>query len=263
MRRVSITVKILSIDSIAILVKAIAKIHEGAIGKLVAGQGYYNTGTLWQVPRTDAMSDMEWQCRNWYYFTWLSGDHMVEQCVHNIDAINWVFQAPPVKAIATGGRLVRTDKKFGEIYDHFAVDYEYPGNVHVVVMCRQMAGAATRLGNHIVGTKGVANVDPGSSNIRSHDGKQLFRHPEPGNNPYVQEHADLIASIRRGRPINEAAESARSTLTAIMGREAAYSGAEVTWDKAMNSNLDLSPKEYTFGPLADRSIPVPGKCRSL
>jgi predicted dehydrogenase len=242
-------------------VKAIERIHAGDIGKLLGAQGYYNSGPLWHVKRTAAMSDMEWQCRNWYYFTWLSGDHLVEQCIHNVDALNWVFQGPPLKVLGSGGRIVRTGPEYGHVYDHFVVEYEYPGDARVMVMCRQMANTATKVANHIIGTEGIANVNPQTSDISSHEGKRLFRHPERGRNPYVQEHIALLDAIRHGPPVNDTAGAAESTLTAIMGREAAYTGKEITWEQITASDLDLSPSQYEFGDLPQQPVPTPGTAR--
>jgi predicted dehydrogenase len=165
-----------------------------------------------------------------------------------------VLQAHPVKALGLGGRQARTDPVFGHIYDHFAIDYEYPNGVHVMSMCRQIDGTAGRVGENVVGTKGRAN--PGGS-IR---GETPFRYEGPNPNPYVQEHADLITSIRAGQPLNEGRQIAESTLTAIMGRMSAYTGQEVTWEWAMNeSQLDLSPPKYEMGDLPVPEVAVPGK----
>src|SRR5690606_11793356 len=179
-------------------VEAIRQIHEGAIGQIVGAQAYYLTGPIWLRERQPGMSDMEWQCRNWYYFTWLSGDHIVEQFVHNLDAINWALQAVPVKALGMGGRIVRVDPSYGHIYDHFSIEYEYPNGIRVEAKCRQMEGTTNRVTNRIIGTEGIADVHTDNSIIRSHSGRELFRFPKRGNNPYVQEHTDLIVSIREG-----------------------------------------------------------------
>ena len=239
-------------------VEAVRRIHDGMIGDLVGAQAYYLTGPVWLRERAPGMSDMEWQCRNWYYFTWLSGDHIVEQFVHNLDVLHWVFQAPPVQGIGLGGRLQRVDPSYGHIYDHFSTEFAYPGGVRVEAKCRQMEGCERLVTNRIVGTKGVADLHPKGSLITSHAGETLFKHPEPGNNPYVEEHVDLIESIRSGQPINEARQIAESTLMGVLGREAAYTGQVVTWEELMNANLDLVPKEFAFGPLPMPPVPVPG-----
>lgn len=239
-------------------VEAVSRIHDGEIGQLTGAQEYYLTGSVWLRQRKPGMSDMEWQCRNWYYFTWLSGDHIVEQFIHNIDTINWAFQAHPVKAIASGGRQVRVQPDYGHIYDHFSVEYEYPGGVRVQAMCRQMDDAERRITNRIVGTDGVAEVDPRYSKITSHDGEVLYESPESDVNPYVQTHVDLIASIRNNEPLNEARHAAESTLTAILGREAAYTGRALSWDDVYNADMDLVPDTFAFDSLPVQPVPAPG-----
>jgi len=230
------------------------RIHDGAIGEVVGGQCYWNQGELWVVKKTPEMTDMEWQCRNWLYFTWLSGDHIVEQHVHNIDVVNWAFRATPVKAVGMGGRQVRTAPEYGNIFDHFAVEFEYPNGARVMSMCRQMPGCSDRIEEKIVGTRGSAM---GYGEI-SGPGAWKFEGEEV--NPYVQEHADLIASIRAGKPLNEGKRVAESTLCAIMGRMSAYTGQALNWDWAMKaSNLDLTPPSYALGPLPVEPVAVPGK----
>lgn len=236
------------------------RIAGGAIGEVVGGQCYWNQGELWVVEKDPAWSDMEWQCRNWLYFDWLSGDHIVEQHVHNIDVMNWAFGGPPVKAVGMGGRQSRIDPKFGNIYDHFCVEFEYANGGRVLSMCRQVQGASTRISEHLVGTRGYANPN---GEIRPHRGRRGWKwewpNPEGAVNPYVQEHRDLLASIRAGRPLNEGRRIAESTLTAIMGRMSAYTGREVSWDWVMNaSTLDLTPPVYEFTEVAVRPVPVPG-----
>ena len=239
-------------------VEAIKRIHDGMIGELVSAQEYYMTGPIWLRPRKPGMSDMEWQCRNWYYFTWLSGDHIVEQFVHNLDVINWVFQAHPASCLAMGGRIERVDPSYGHIYDHFSVEYVYPGGARVEAKCRQMKEVTTRVTNRVVGTDGVADLHPGRSSIRSHAGALRFEITAPGNNAYVQEHADLIASIRSGEPINEARQIAESTLTAVLGRESAYTGQELSWEALNGSGLDLVPPTLAFGGMPFPSVAIPG-----
>jgi hypothetical protein len=152
-----------------------------------------------------------------------------------------------------GGRQSRTDPAYGHIYDHFTIDYTYPSGVHVMSMCRQIDGTASNVSEHVVGTMGTA--DP-SRTIR---GKSAWRYDGERTNPYVQEHTDLISSIREGRPLNEGRQIAESTLTAIMGRMSAYTGKQVTWEQAMNSQLDLMPKKLEFGPLPVEPVAMPGK----
>jgi predicted dehydrogenase len=240
-------------------VEAIDKIHNGEIGEVVGAQEYYLTGSIWLRERKPGMSDLEWQARNWYYFTWLSGDHIVEQFVHNLDAINWVFDGHPVKASASGGRQQRVSPSYGHIYDHFSVEYTYPNGARVLAMCRQMESAERRVANRVVGTQAVAEINPGGSAIRSHSGEMLWSLDKNDENPYVTEHTDLINSIRNGEPINETEEIAHSTMTAILGREAAYTGKEIAWDDLYNEDrLKLGPEKLAFGPAPTPSVPVPG-----
>jgi predicted dehydrogenase len=233
--------------------ETLRRIHDGAIGEVVGGQCYWNQGDLWVIKKTPEMSEMEWQCRNWLYFSWTSGDHIVEQHVHNIDVVNWAFGAMPVKVMAMGGREVRTAPEYGNIFDHFAVEFEYPNGARVMSMCRQTPGCADRVEEKIVGTKGHAF---GYGEI-SGPNAWKFEGDEP--NPYVVEHTDLIASIRAGKPLNEGQRIAESTMCAIMGRMSAYTGRALSWDWAMKaSKLDLFPAKLEFGPNPVDPVAVPG-----
>ncbi len=230
------------------------RVHDGAIGELVGGQCYWNQGELWVIKKTPEMSEMEWQCRNWLYFSWTSGDHIVEQHVHNIDVMNWAFRSTPVKVMAMGGRAQRTAPEYGNIFDHFAVEFEYPGGVRVMSLCRQIPGCADRVEEKIVGTKGHAF---GYGEI---SGPNAWKFEEDEPNPYVVEHADLIASVRAGKPLNEGKRIAESTLCAILGRMSAYTGRAISWDWGLNSSkLDLSPAKYEFGPNPVDPVAVPGQ----
>jgi predicted dehydrogenase len=236
-------------------VETIKRIQDGAIGDIVAAQCYWNQGGLWMHPRQSEWSDMEWQLRNWLYFTWLSGDHIVEQHVHQLDVMNWVMGATPTSAYGMGGRQVRTDPAYGHIFDHFAVEYVYPNGARVASQCRQQDGTDSRVAERVVGTKGWSDC---AGTIR---GETSYKHKpsEAALGPYVQEHKDLIDSIRAGKPLNECKQVAESTLTAIMGRMSAYTGKEVTWEQALNSKQDLTPKTLELGPIAVPPVPVPGK----
>ncbi len=236
--------------------QAMARIKAGAIGRIVSASCYWNQGGLWVHERRPEWSDMEWQLRNWLYFTWLSGDHIVEQHVHNLDVVNWATGAHPIRCTGMGGRQVRTSPAYGHIFDHFAVEYEYPGGVRVTSMCRQIDGCASRVEEVILGTRGRARLWPGYAKI---EGDSPWTFDESNNNPYVHEHVELFAAIANGRRINEARQVAESTLTAIMGRMSAYTGKEVSWDQALNSAEDLRPSSYEFGTLATPSIATPGK----
>jgi myo-inositol 2-dehydrogenase / D-chiro-inositol 1-dehydrogenase len=234
-------------------IETMRRIHDGAIGEIVGGQVYWNQGGLWRAERTPAMSDMEWQIRNWLYFTWSSGDHIVEQHVHNIDVANWAMNGHPVKANGVGGRQVRTDPGYGQIFDHFAVELEYPNGTKILSMCKQQDGTSTFIGENFVGTKGRSD---GAGTIRA---AEAWRYrSDTAVNPYEQEHTDLVASIRAGKPLNEGRRIAESVLTAIMAREAAYTGQEITWEQISASDLDLVPKTFAFGPLPVAPVPMPG-----
>lgn len=230
------------------------RIQDGQIGEIVGAQCYWNQGDLWVKLPEPGMSEMEWQCRNWLYFTWTSGDHIVEQHVHNIDVVNWAIGALPKNIVGMGGREVRKAPEYGNIYDHFAVEFEYPNGVRAASYCRQTEGCADRVEERIIGTKGTAF---GYGEIKG-EKPWTFEGPEP--DPYVQEHADLVASIRAGTPLNEGRRIAESTMCAIIGRMSAYTGRAISWDWAMNaSKLDLSPARYEFGSNPVDPVAVPGK----
>jgi predicted dehydrogenase len=233
------------------------QIHGGAVGDIVAMHCSYNTGPLWVKDRQEAWSDMEWQIRNWLYFTWLSGDHNVEQHIHSLDKMMWAMKdAPPVKAVGLGGRQVRTDPKFGHIFDHHAVVYEWANGVKLFAYTRQMAGCANDVSDHVMGTKGTCDVMRHSINS---GGQVAWKYTgKPGANMYQQEHNELFASIRAGKPINDGEWMSKSTLLAILGRMATYSGQVVTWEQAMNSKADLTPAKYEFGPLPVPEVARPG-----
>jgi len=229
------------------------RIQDGQIGDIVSAQCYWNQGDLWVKQRQPTMTEMEWQCRNWLYFSWLSGDHIVEQHVHNIDVINWAMGATPKNVMGMGGRQVRVAPEYGNIFDHFFVEFEYPNGVRVASSCRQTKGCAERVEERIVGTKGVAWS---SGKIT---GEKPWTFTAKERNPYEVEHVDLIASIRGGKPLNEGRQIAESTMCAIMGRMSAYTGRAMSWDWAMTSSkLDLSPAKYEFGPNPVDPVATPG-----
>jgi len=235
------------------------RINDGAIGEVVAGRAYWNGGGVWAPhARQEGQDDVSYQIRNWYYYDWLCGDHIVEQHVHNVDVMNWALKGHPLRAVAVGGRQSRTAPEFGHIWDHFAVDFEYPNSVHVLSMCRHWNNTPGNVSEALVGTKGRAMSTSGRCSI---DGAEKWRSDPQQRNPYVQEHMDLLESIREGKPLNEAQQIAESTLVAIMGREAAYTGKAISWDEILNSNLSLMPEKLELGPLPVRPIPVPGKPR--
>ncbi|MFO0894630.1 MAG: Gfo/Idh/MocA family oxidoreductase [Phycisphaerales bacterium] len=236
---------------------AMAKIRDGLIGRPIAARCFWNMGGLWVVPPEGSRSDLENQMRNWLYHTWLSGDHIVEQHVHNIDVVNWAFGAMPIRACAVGGRQARTQPQFGHIYDHFAVDFEYPDGRFALSMARQQDGTSGRVEELIHGTDGVMKL---SSGMAAATGLRPWTFAGPNPNPYVVEHQVLQEAIRSGQPVNEASRIAESTLCAIMGRMAAYSGQDITWEDAMKSPLDLRPgSDLAFGPRPQAPVAVPGK----
>jgi len=234
--------------------QAIRRIHDGAVGEVHTLQANDYRGGIWVKPRQPGWSDMMWQMRNWYYFTWLSGDFNVEQHVHFLDVCAWAMKDDyPVKAVGMGGRVARTGPEFGHIYDHFSVVYEWAGGAKLFANCRQHVGCKNDMSAHIAGAKGRAQLAERKRGmaIKSTDGDWVFTGPE--NNLYQQEHDELFASIRTGKPINNGEYMAKSTLLAIMGRMSAYTGREITWEMAMNSQEDLSPPSYDW----DAALPVP------
>jgi predicted dehydrogenase len=239
--------------------EAIKRIQDGQIGDLQFMRCYWNGGVIWVIEKTPGMSEMEWQLRNWNYFTWTSGDHIAEQHVHNLDIMNWAMGAHPIKAYGQGGRQGRRHPIHGNIYDHFAVEYEYPNGVRMFSQCRQMDGSEGRVGEFIHGSKGTATLLDGNNLLSVKGGTNWRSRSLEDGNPYQQEHQDLIASIRAGQPLNEARNLAESTLTAIMGRESAYTGQTVEWEQALNSRLRYGPEKYEFGDVPFPEVPVPGK----
>jgi predicted dehydrogenase len=243
-----------------------ARIDAGMIGNIVATNVYWNQNQLWYKENQSGWTEMEWMIRDWVNWTWLSGDHIVEQHVHNIDVSNWFVGAPPVEAVGMGSRLRR---KTGDCYDNFSVDFVYDKKIHMNSMCRQINDCATSVSEHIRGSKGYSLTDSTElHHIYDPEGALLYEYKSPvdaageplENDPYVQEHIDLITAIREGKQIVEAEETARSVLTAIMGRESAYTGKKVTWEEMMGSDLTLGPRsEIKLGPVdIDRTIPIAG-----
>jgi predicted dehydrogenase len=238
--------------------EAMQRIHAGQLGKLLYARCSWNMGSLWHRGRDPKWSDMEWQLRNWLYFTWLSGDHIVEQHVHNIDVVNWALKGHPLRARGMGGRQVRTDAKWGNIFDHHAVQFEYQDGVMCFSECRQIDGCANDVSEHVYGADGACHMDSGNWRI---EGKNAWKFAGQGNDPYQTEHDDLFASIRSGNLLNEGQMVAESTMSAILGRMATYTGKVVTWDDAMASNEVWGPEKYEFGALAVDAVPVPGKSK--
>jgi predicted dehydrogenase len=249
-------------------IEAYKRIRGGEIGDIVSANSYYNIGQLWYRERQSGWSDMEFMIRDWVNWCWLSGDHIVEQFIHNLDGINWFLGGKfPQRAVAFGSRHRRVT---GDQYDNFSVDYTYEGNVHVNSMCRQINGCTNEVSDLIRGTRGYSDCKTYISNPA---GEEIWTYKKPEdsegnstvNSPYVQEHIHLVTSIRRNEPVNPAEFTAKSTMTAIMGRISAYTGQAVTWEEMMKSNLQLGPEggpesvtSLSSSKLVNNKVPVPG-----
>lgn len=243
---------------------AVEQIRAGAIGDIVSATTRYCASGIWYRPRQEGMSDAEYQLNNWMHFIWLSGDQIVEQAVHNIDTMNWVMGSTPVSAYASGGRFTRPADS--EMWDSISVDYEYPGNRMLSFMCRQIPGSASDVSTVIYGTTGICHIGAGSSGSRITDRKGATTWEMKGSiaDAYKQEHKELIDSIRSGKPIVELKQTADSSLTAVLGRVAAYTGQRVSWDAMVQSQLDLFPKELSWtGALPPPQSAIPGKTKLI
>jgi len=223
--------------------ESIRQIQDGVLGDILASRVYWNGAGVWVRPRTQGQTEMEYQMRNWYYFNWLCGDHICEQHIHNLDVFNWVKNGHPVRAQGMGGREVRRGMDNGEIYDHFAVEYEYADGSRMFSYCRHIPNCWDSVSEHLIGTRGKADLGPGQT-ILSVTGQEPTR-VRGRDNPYQTEHDVLFSAIRNGTPHNEAESGAHSSLTAVLGRLAVYSGQMVTWDQALNSP-SLAPSQYAF-----------------
>jgi myo-inositol 2-dehydrogenase/D-chiro-inositol 1-dehydrogenase len=240
------------------------RVINGEIGEIVSAHIIRNGGSLWVIRRQPGMSDMEYMLRNWANFCWLSGDHIVEQFIHEIDVMNWYIGKTPVKAMGWGGRQRRVT---GDQYDFFSVEYLYENGMQTHCAARQITGCSNLTKQLITGTNGFANAKGNLYNLK---GEEIWKYtyPEEGaadqtwkvTDPYVQEHINLVTAIRTGNIINDAEAQVNSTLIAIMGRMSAYTGKDVTWEELMNSDLYLGPKTYAFGPVPGipETIPVIG-----
>jgi predicted dehydrogenase len=207
--------------------------------------------------RKPEWSDMEWQIRCWPFFTWLSGDHLVEQLCHNIDVCNWIMKSTPESCVGLGGRQVRTGPEYGNIYDHFTVEYRYPNGLTMLAMAAQMLGVTQNVSNRIEGTKGLAYVTRGEAYIA---GEKPWKYQGTHSTGDLAMHGALIRSIREKKPVNECKRLAQTTLTAIAGRMSTYTGQALKYDWALKeSQLDLGPAKYELGPLPVEPVAMPGK----
>jgi len=238
-------------------IESMKRVKDGGLGEIVGGRVFWNQGNIWaNARRPEWKNDMEYQLRNWYHFTWLCGQCIVEQHVHNLDVACWAL-GHPVSCVGMGGREVNTGPEFGESFDHFAVDYEFADGVHVQSMARQINGCQSEVAEHFVGTKGRADLQPGHYVFTGKGQSRLRVRNEL--NPYVQEHIDLLESITSNKPINELEQVAQSCLTAIMGRMSAFTGKTVSWDQALQSHLDTFPKTLQWGDMPKAHVAVPGQ----
>lgn len=242
------------------IVDTFKQIQSGAIGNIATYYGTYFTGPVKPMPpastRPAGMSDVEWQLRNWYNFCWACGDGLVEQAVHTVDKVAWAFgDKPPVSCTAVGGRAI--PQEGGNIFDHFEVNYLYPNNARAFVVHRQIPGCHNENSDYIIGTKGVCTIGRGP--LPRIEGENPWAYQGQKNDMYQYEHDVLFASIRRGEPLNNGERMATSTMLAIMGRMAAYTGQQITWDQAMNSQEKLFPDNLDWGgKLAETPTPRPG-----
>ncbi len=247
---------------------ALEHLKQDKIGKIVSGQVYWDSAGVWVRERQPGQSELEYQMRNWYYFCWLCGDHILEQHIHNIDVANWFVGETPISAQGMGGRAVRTGKDHGEIFDHHFVEFTYPSGAVIASQCRHQPETMSRVSEFFQGTKGTVSTEGDNATLTDWNGNILFEHRGKDDpNPYEVEHVRLFESIRNGGVLSNAEYGAHSTMTAIMGRMATYSGKVIKWDEALNSNIVLIPDGLTWDspapvqPNADGTykIPMPGQ----
>jgi myo-inositol 2-dehydrogenase / D-chiro-inositol 1-dehydrogenase len=217
--------------------ETIQRLWDGAIGDLVCLRVYWNGGGVWVRPRQEDQTELEYQLRNWYYFNWMSGDHIVEQHIHNLDVGNWLLKDHPAECNGMGGRQVRTGKEYGEIYDHHFCEFTYGNGVKMFSQCRHIRNCWNSVAEHAHGTKGSADIS--GAKIYSPSGELIWS-GKGGGGGHQEEHYDLFSALRQGKIYNEAEFGAHSTLTAILGRLATYSGKVVKWDEALNSDVALA-----------------------
>ncbi len=236
-------------------IETVKQIQDGKIGEVVSARCSWNGSEPWFRARQKGMSDVQYQIHNWYHFLWLCGDHITEQHVHNLDVINWVMKGHPLKAVGQGGRIGRKEgepSEVGNIFDLFCIEYEYAGGVPMYSFCSHVPGTTQDVSETVYGSKGVSRVNAYQINKEKVAGKDPV-------NPYVQEHIDLLKSIADGKPLEELTGVAESTLTAIMGRMAVYTGKTVTWEQALKSPSTMPEGLKLDGTLAVPPVPVPGQ----
>ena len=234
------------------------RLHDGAIGDIIAMECVYNTGGLWLKERKPEWSDLEYQMRNWIYFDWLSGDHISEQHIHSLDKIMWIMKdVPPKKATSSGGRVQRTGAEYGNVYDHFNTVYEWESGVKCFSSCRQWVDCSTNVSDNIFGTTGRSLFQ---DHVIESYGGETWKYEQTGpDDMYQNELNAFFAAIRSGNPINNGEYMCSSNLMAIMGRMAAYSGKTVTWEDALNSELSLVPETLEWGAGQKCEVAVPGR----
>lgn len=246
-------------------VESYQKIMDGAIGEITGGTVYWNGGKLWHRDRQPAWNDCEYMIKDWVNWKWLSGDHIVEQHVHNIDVFTWFTGLKPVKAVGFGSRQRRVT---GDQYDNFSIDFTMDNGIHMHSMCRQIDGCVNNVSEFIQGSKGSWSTANGETVIKDNAGNVVWKfdsEAEKANtkqqNPYVLEHVNWVNHIRGGKSIDQASETAVANLGAIMGRESAYTGTEVTWDAMAASPQDYTPKDLNMGKMdmTGFTIAAPGK----
>jgi myo-inositol 2-dehydrogenase / D-chiro-inositol 1-dehydrogenase len=241
------------------------RVGAGALGKVTSVYTTYHTGTLQKRPRRPEWSDVEFQLRNWWHFNWVSGDHIVEQAVHSIDRMAWaVGDRTPLRVTCLGGRAARSGPEHGNVYDHFSACYEYEGGLRAFHGCRQIDGCPADNTDYIEGTRGSATVNGWvpTYTIRDHTGREVWKYAgRTDRDMYQTEHDEMWVGLRAGRPINDGERSAHSTLLAVMGRMAAYTGQTIGWEQAMNSGESLLPENLSFGSLPVAPVPVPGQTK--
>jgi myo-inositol 2-dehydrogenase/D-chiro-inositol 1-dehydrogenase len=255
--------------------ETLKRIHDGAIGEILYSRVYWNDAGVWVKERQPNQTEMEYQMRNWYYFNWLCGDHINEQHIHNLDVANWILtaqekmspdeQAHPIRAHGLGGRQVRTGKRYGQIFDHHAVEFEYASGARVFSQCQHIPNCWSSVSEHAAGTKGMCDV----SGYRITGANEWRGDRKKDGDAYQHEHDDLFDAIRNNKPYNEAVRGAYSTMTSIMGRMATYSGSLITWEEALNSEISIMPTKFEWDAqppvLPDENglypVPMPGSTK--